>query len=124
MAKVLIADDASFMRSSLKFIVENSGHDVVGTAESGQEAIKLYKKLKPDVVTLDILMKGGDGLEALKSIKEDDPKAKVIMITALGQEEKQDEARDSGASGYIRKPFKAEQIAGEIERVLETSGKG
>jgi len=118
MAKILIVDDASFMRGSLKFIVENGGHEVAGTAEDGREALKLYTELKPELVTLDILMKGMDGIEALKAIMAEDPGAKVIMVTALGQEEKQEAARKIGAVGYIRKPFKREEITEEIERVL------
>jgi two-component system chemotaxis response regulator CheY len=118
MTTVLIVDDASFMRGSLKYIVENAGHEVVGAAKDGQEALKLYRKLRPDVVTLDILMGGTDGLTALKAIMAEDPAAKVIMVTALGQEEKQEEARRLGASGYIRKPFKQTEIVDEIERVL------
>jgi len=118
MARILIADDASFMRGSLKFITENAGHTVVGLAEDGKEALELYQELKPDLVTLDVLMKGQDGLWALKAIMEDYPEAKVIMVTALGQEEKQEEARKLGALGYIRKPFKQKQIVDEIEIVL------
>lgn len=118
MAKILIVDDASFMRGSLKYVVENAGHEVVGTAKDGREALELYRKLKPDVVTLDILMKGLDGLSALKAIKEEYPEAKVIMVTALGMEEKEAEARELGACGYIRKPFKQKEIVDEIEKVL------
>ena len=118
MAKILIVDDAAFMRGSLKYIVEGAGHNVVGMAKDGQEALKLYRKLKPDIVTLDILMSGMDGLSALEAIKKDDPKAKVIMVTALGQEEKQEEAFKLGASGYIRKPFKQTEIVDEVRKVL------
>jgi len=118
MARILIVDDASFMRGSLKYIAEDAGHKVVAMAKDGKEALELYKELKPDLVTLDILMKGQDGLWALEAIMEDYPEAKVIMVTALGQEEKQEEARHLGASGYIRKPFKQKQIVDEIESVL------
>ena len=118
MAKMLIVDDASFMRSSLKYIVENGGHKVVGMAKDGQEALKLYRKSKPDVVTLDILMTGMDGFAALKAIMKEEPKAKVIMVTAIGNEDKQEEARKLGAAGYIRKPFKQTDIVDEIKRVL------
>ena len=118
MAKILIADDASFMRGSLKFIIENAGHEVIGTAKDGKETLVLYKKFKPDLVTLDILMEGMDGLTALKEITKENPAAKVVMVTALGQEEKQEEARKLGALGYIRKPFKRQEITDEIERVL------
>jgi len=118
MAKILITDDAAFMRGSLKYIVEGAGHNVVGTAKDGQEALRLCRKLKPDIVTLDILMSGMDGLTALKAIKKEAPGAKAIMVTALGQEEKQEEAFKLGASGYIRKPFKQTEIVDEIKRVL------
>ncbi len=118
MATILIVDDAAFMRGSLKYIVEGVGHSVVGMAKEGQEALELYRKLKPDVMTLDILMGGMDGLSALEAIMKEDPKAKVIMVTALGQEEKQEEARKLGVSGYIRKPFKQTEITSEIKRVV------
>jgi two-component system chemotaxis response regulator CheY len=118
MATILIVDDASFMRGSLKFIVENAGHEVVGMAKDGREALELYKKHKPNLVTLDILMEEMDGISALKSIMAVDHEAKVIMVTALGQEEKQAKARKLGASGYIRKPFTMEEINDEIEKVM------
>jgi len=121
-ATILIVDDAAFMRGSLKYIVESVGHSVVGTAKDGQEALELYTKLKPDVVTLDILMKGMDGISALKAIIEEDPKAKVILVTAIGQEEKQEEARNLGACGYIRKPFKQTEIVDELKSVLGNDG--
>lgn len=118
MKTVLIVDDASFMRGSLKFIIEAAGYEVIGMAKDGSEAVELYKKFKPDVVTLDILMDGMDGITALTSIRKLDPAAKVVMITALGQEEKQKEARALGASGYIRKPFKQDEIIDEMKRVM------
>jgi len=118
MATILIVDDAAFMRGSLKYIVEGAGHSVVGMAKDGQEALKLYRKLKPDIVTLDILMSGMDGLSALEAIKKESSGTKVIMVTALGQEEKQEEAFKLGACGYIRKPFKQTEIVDEIRRVL------
>lgn len=118
MATILITDDAAFMRGSLKYIVEGAGHTVVGTAKDGQEALELISKLKPDIVTLDILMSGMDGLAALKAIKKENSRVKAIMVTALGQEEKQEEAFKLGASGYIRKPFKQTEIVDEIRRVL------
>lgn len=119
MARILIVDDAAFMRGSLEFILRNAGHEVVGLCKDGGEAINLFRELKPDIVTMDILMKGMDGLTALKTIREESPDVKVIMITALGQEAKEREAEDLGASGYIRKPFKQEEIVNEIGRVLK-----
>jgi two-component system chemotaxis response regulator CheY len=118
MAKILIVDDAAFMRGSLKYIVEDAGHSVVGMAKDGQEALKLCGRFKPDIVTLDILMSGMDGLTALKEIMREASGTKVVMVTALGQEEKQEEAFKLGASGYIRKPFKRMEIVDELRRVL------
>ena len=103
MATVLIADDSAFMRSSLKFIVEKSGHEVIGAVEDGVRAVELYRELKPDLVTLDILMEGGDGLTALREIMKDDPDARVIMVSALGQREKQEGGtvqRSGGPHGH------------------------
>ena len=119
MARVVIVDDALFMRGSLEFIIRNAGHEVVGMGKDGAEAVQLYKNFKPDIMTLDILMKGMDGLSALKAIKEYDPNAKVVMVTALGQETKEQEAGRLGASGYIRKPFKQQSIVDEMSRVLK-----
>jgi two-component system chemotaxis response regulator CheY len=118
MAKILVVDDASFMRGSLKYIIESAGHQVVGMAQDGNEAIAMYKKLKPDIVTLDILMKGMDGMTALKRLRELDPKAKVIMVTAVGMDDKKEEASKLGALGYIRKPFKQAEIVAEIAKVM------
>lgn len=119
MARILVVDDAAFMRGSLEFILTNAGHEVVGTGKDGNEGIELFRRLKPDIITMDILMKGMDGLTALKTIKEESPEVKIVMITALGQEAREREAEELGASGYIRKPFKQEEIVNEIRRVLE-----
>ena len=122
MATILVVDDAAFMRGSLKYIVESAGHSVVGMAKDGKEALSLCRKLKPDIVTLDILMRGMDGLSALEAIKKENSGTKVIMVSALGQEEKQKEAYELGALGYIRKPFKQTEIVNEIRRVLDRDG--
>lgn len=121
MATILIADDASFMRGTLKYIAERAHHEVVGTAKEGKEALEMYTKLKPDLVFLDILMEGIDGITTLKAIRKQDPEAKVVMVTALGQEQKQKEAAKLGASGYIMKPFKREEITNEINKILSNT---
>ncbi|EKD22368.1 MAG: chemotaxis response regulator [uncultured bacterium] len=118
MAKIVVVDDASFMRGSLKFILETAGHEIVGMGKDGAEAEQLYKELMPDLMTMDILMKGVDGLTALKKIRENYPEAKIVMVTALGQETKEAEARDLGAAGYIRKPFKQKEIVDAVAAVL------
>ena len=123
MARILIGDNASFMRSCLKYIVENAGHEVVGMAKGGKEAVDLYEQLNPDVVTLDILIEGMDGIAALGAIMKGHPLAKVVMVTALGQEQVQEQARKLGSSGYIRKPFKPEEIVQELKRVLARAEK-
>jgi two-component system chemotaxis response regulator CheY len=118
MAKVIIADDASFMRGSLKFILESAGHKVVGLAKDGKEALELYIKLKPDLVIMDILMARMDGISSLKGIMKENPSAKVMMVTALGHEAKRKEAMDLAASGFIKKPFTRDEIIAEVERVM------
>ncbi|OYT46636.1 two-component system response regulator [Thermoplasmatales archaeon ex4484_6] len=116
--KVLIADDSRFMRMLLKNILIPAGYEIVGEAEDGVEAIEHYRKLRPDLVTMDIIMPNLGGLEALKGIISEDPGAKVVMCTALGQEDKVREAVIHGARGYIVKPFKAERVRQELEKVL------
>jgi len=118
MARILIVDDAAIIRRSLQHIVEKAGHKAVGMTGDGQEAIKLYKELKPDLVTMDVWLGEDDGIRILESIRKYDPDAKVIMVTSTGWEEKKEEARKLGAVGYIGKPFDAKSIADEIKRVM------
>ncbi len=118
MKKVLIVDDAAFMRCAIKNMLENNGFDVVGEAENGMEGIKKYKELKPDIVTMDITMPVMSGIEALKSILEYDPNAKVVMISAMGQEHFVKEAVILGAKSFIVKPFKEENIILNLNKVL------
>lgn len=108
--RVLIVDDALFIRTTLKKMLEQNGYDVVGEAENGLEAVLKYNELKPDLVTMDITMPRMDGLTALKAIKKTNPSAKVVMITALGKEDTVKEAILAGASGFIVKPFVEEQV--------------
>ena len=110
MKKVLIADDAIFMRLTLRKMLEDNGYEVVGEAENGLVAIDKYKALKPDIVTLDITMPVMEGTEAVKHIKAYDKDAKVLMISALGQESIVRQAIMSGATGFIIKPFNEETV--------------
>ena len=110
MKKILIVDDAAFMRLSLKTTLERNGFEVVGEAENGRKAVELYKILKPEIVTMDITMPDMDGIEALAEIMKFDSKANVIMLSAMGQEVKIREAILLGAKGFIIKPFKEEYL--------------
>ncbi|AEH25209.1 response regulator [Pyrococcus yayanosii] len=120
MARILVVDDAAFMRMLLKKILTQAGHQVVGEASNGKEAVEKYKQLKPDLVTMDIVMPEMDGITAVKEIMKIDPNAKIIMITAVGQEAKVMEALKSGAKGYIVKPFQAPKVIEEVNRVLSS----
>ncbi|MBU3128156.1 response regulator [Clostridium tagluense] len=108
--RVLITDDAMFMRLALKTMLERNGFEIVGEAENGEIAIEKYKLLKPDIVTLDITMPVMDGLEALKQIKAFDKSAKVMMISAMGQETIVRDSVIAGALGFVIKPFIEETI--------------
>lgn len=119
MARILIVDDAFFMRTTIRQMVERNGHEVVGEGCNGLEAIKLYKELKPDVVTMDITMPELDGLGGLAGIKEDDPNAKVIMVTALGMEPQIKEAIAKGAASFIVKPFKEDKLIQVIKSIVK-----
>ncbi|MGE5474012.1 MAG: response regulator [Ignavibacteriales bacterium] len=120
MVKVLIADDTQFMRANLKIILERNNMEVVGEAENGIKVVKMYEELKPDVVTMDITMPGMDGIEAVRQIRKDHPDAKIVMVTALGQEMFVREAVMAGAKNFIVKPFKEEKIVEILNKVAAT----
>jgi two-component system chemotaxis response regulator CheY len=118
MAKILIVDDAAFMRTLLKNILFPKGYEIAGEAENGAVAVQKYKELKPDLVTMDIVMPNKNGIDALKEIRAMDPNAKVIMCTAVGQESMVRTAILNGARGYIVKPFQAPKVLEEVQKVL------
>jgi len=117
-AKVLIVDDAAFMRMMIKDILEKNGYEVVGEANNGIKAVELYKSEKPDVVTMDIAMPDMDGIEAVKAIKNIDPAAKIIMCSAMGQQTMVMDAIKAGAKDFIVKPFQADRVLEAIKKVL------
>lgn len=118
MARVLITDDAAFMRMQLKDIVTKLGHEVVGEAENGLVAIEKAKELKPDLITMDITMPEMNGVDATAEIKRIFPDAKIIMCSAMGQQGMVVDAIKAGASDFVVKPFNAERISESISRVL------
>ncbi|MEK4513344.1 response regulator [Paenibacillus anaericanus] len=118
MAKILIVDDAAFMRMMLRDILEKGGHTIVGEAENGKVAIEKHKSLSPDVTTMDITMPVMEGIEAVKHIKAADPKAKIIMCSAMGQQNMVIQAIQAGAQEFVIKPFHSERILISINKVL------
>lgn len=110
MKKVLIVDDAAFMRMAIRNILNKNGFEIAGEAENGLVAVSKYKELNPDIVTMDITMPDMTGLEALKLIMEYDPNAKVVMVSAMGQQQMVMDAIMAGAKSFIIKPFKEEHV--------------
>ncbi|MCW3015788.1 MAG: response regulator receiver protein [Solirubrobacterales bacterium] len=118
MARVLVVDDAAFMRKMVTDALTGGGHEVVGEAGNGVEAVARYQELRPDVMTLDITMPEKDGITALREIIAIDPSAKVVMCSALGQESKVLESIKLGAKDFVVKPFNPDRVQGAITKAL------
>jgi two-component system chemotaxis response regulator CheY len=116
---VLIADDLEFIKLVLQELIEKAGFRVVGVASNGEEAVELYQEKRPDVVLMDITMPKMDGLSALKQILKVDPQAKVIMCSALGQQNLIVQALQMGAKDFIVKPFREERVITAIKHILD-----
>lgn len=114
--RILIVDDAVFMRMKLKDILEKNGYEVVGEAQNGVEAIEKYKAENPDLVTMDITMPELDGVSALKEIKKINPNAKIIMCSAMGQQSMVMEAIQAGAIDFIVKPFETDRVIKSLDK--------
>ena len=117
MAKVLIVDDSRTSRKILRGLLEESGHEVIDEAVDGQDGVKKFQSLKPDIVTMDITMPVLDGMEALKMIKALNPDTKVIMVTAAGQKGKMIDCIKLGANEFLTKPFDKEEIISVINKL-------
>jgi len=113
----MIVDDALFMRNMLKDIFARAGYDVVGEAEDGEAALERYREIRPDLVTMDIVMPKRSGIEALRDIISEDPQACVVMVSALGQDSLVLEAVETGARDFIVKPFKEDKVLEVVRRV-------
>ncbi len=119
MANILVVDDSQFMQLTLKNILEKDNkHKVIGTAKDDISAVEKYKELKPDLVTMDIIMPVESGLRAVKNILEYDKSAKIIMVSAMGQEKIVEEALQLGAKGFIVKPVVPQKLLEMIDKVL------
>ncbi|MDT2045802.1 two-component system response regulator [Priestia aryabhattai] len=116
--RVLIVDDAAFMRMMIKDILTKNGYEVVGEAADGMQAIDLYKEHQPDLVTMDITMPEMDGITALKEIKQLNPAARVIMCSAMGQQAMVIDAIQAGAKDFIVKPFQADRVLEAISKAV------
>ncbi|MEL3971319.1 response regulator [Rossellomorea oryzaecorticis] len=116
--KILIVDDAAFMRMMIKDILTKNGFEVVGEAADGAQAVEKYKEVQPDLVTMDITMPEKDGIAALKDIKALDPGAKIIMCSAMGQQAMVIDAIQAGAKDFIVKPFQADRVIEAIQKAL------
>lgn len=118
MAKIMLVDDAAFMRMMVKNTLTKSGYDNFVEAQDGAEAVKKYDEENPDMVFMDITMPNMDGLQALKAIKGNHPDAKIVMCTAMGQQAMVLEAIQSGAADFIVKPFEADRVIATAKKVL------
>jgi len=116
--RILITDDAMFMRVTLKNLLSNNGYEVVGEAANGKEAVEKYAACHPDLVFMDITMPIMDGIAATRAITTGDPNAKVIMCTAMGQKNMVVEAIQAGAKDFIVKPFKPERVLESIQKLI------
>ena len=115
---VLVCDDAIFMRTMISDILSQAGFEVVGEAESGLQAVEKYRMLKPDLVTMDIVMPDMGGIEAVREICKDDPQAKILMCSAMGQQALVVEAIQAGAKDFVVKPFQPSRVLEAVQRVL------
>jgi len=118
LSNILVVDDAAFMRLNLRNILGEFGHEVVGEAENGKQAVEKYRDLEPDLVTLDITMPEMDGIEAAAKLKEIDKDVKMIMCSAMGQQAMVIKAIEAGAKDFIVKPFNKDRIKEAIEKAL------
>ncbi|WP_274361472.1 response regulator [Paenibacillus thermotolerans] len=116
--KILVVDDAAFMRMMIKDILTKNGYEVVAEAADGAQAIEKFKEFRPDLITMDITMPEMDGITALKEIKKVDPSAKVIMCSAMGQQAMVIDAIQAGAKDFIVKPFQADRVIEAIKKTL------
>ncbi|HDN68589.1 hypothetical protein B6V00_04925 [ANME-1 cluster archaeon ex4572_4] len=118
--RILIVEDAAYMREMLVEMLEQAGgkYEVVGFAENGLEAVEKYKELKPDLVTMDLVMEVMDGIQAIKEIKKHDPEALIVAITALGTPDQRNAALDAGAEEYLWKPFTVKNLFDVLEKLF------
>lgn len=116
--KIIVVDDAAFMRMMIKDILTKNGYEVVGEAENGKIAVEKYKELQPDLVTMDITMPEMDGIEAVKKIKAINANARIVMCSAMGQQAMVIDAIQAGAKDFIVKPFQPDRVLEAVRKAL------
>ncbi len=116
--RVLVVDDAAFMRMMIKNILVDGGFEIVGEAENGRDAIDAFRDLKPDLVTMDITMPEMDGIDAVKAVLDIDKDAKIIMCSAMGQQAMVIDAIQAGAKDFVVKPFKPDRVLAAIGKIF------
>ena len=116
--RILICDDAIFMRTMIADILTGAGYEIAGEAESGLQAVERYKTIKPDLVTMDIVMPDMGGIDAVKAIVAIDPGARILMCSAMGQQSLVVEAIQAGAKDFVVKPFQPARVLEAVQRVL------
>ena len=116
--RILVVDDANFMRMIVRDTLSPQGFEICGEATNGNEAVARYLELKPDLVTMDITMKGKDGLQAAREILLKDPNARIVMVTALGQEKMLMDCMTIGVKDFVVKPFEPQKIISAVEKAL------
>jgi len=119
LARILVCDDSAFMRMMLKKILNEHGHNVVAEAGDGAQAVQMFRRFRPDVVTMDITMPIMDGIQAVKLIRAEDPVARIVMVSAIGQRQFLAESIAAGASAFLVKPFDPRKVVETINRVLK-----
>ena len=116
--RVLVVDDAIFMRTMISDILKQAGYEIVGEASTGVEAVAKYKETKPDIVTMDIVMPDMGGIDAVREIMKQDPSARILMCSAMGQQGLVVEAIQAGARDFVVKPFQPSRVLEAVQRVL------
>lgn len=119
--RVMVVDDSRVLKVQMQNLLEGTDYELAAYCQSGEEAIDQYDEVKPDLVTMDIIMPGMDGLEAARAILEDHPEAKVLMVSSLAYDDTYEEAKAIGTMGFISKPFKKDEVMEAFGRVLADS---
>ena len=117
-ARVLVVDDAIFMRKMISDILEGNGMEIVGEADTGALAVEKYKELKPDLVTMDIIMPEMNGIDAVRTIMSNDSQARIVMCSALGQQALVQDALSAGAKDFLIKPFNPSRVIEVVSKIL------